>query len=487
MKKCFILIIMVFASKTTAAQQLTSDPVIDRTHPPKPGPAPVIKIGDPAIYTLQNGIKVLVVENHKTPKITVSYTIDRGPVLEGKKAGVMGLMGSMLNEGTQKHSKDEFYGMIDQMGASVSLGDGSGSVSALSRYFDQSFALMAEGLQQPSFPEAAFEKLKSQTVTGLKANEKNVESVASSVQPALLYGKHTAMGEFSTVASVEGITLDDIKQVYRENITPSRGYLTFVGDIKPGKAKELAEKNFGSWKGASLIYPVIPVVNNPSSTEIDLVDMPNAVQSMISVVNLISLKPDNPDFFPLLLANNILGGGAEARLFKNLREAHGFTYGAYSSFSPGRNQTSFSAGASVRNEKTDSAVMEIMKEIKRIRTEKVSADELKNAKAIYNGSFALGMEDPSNIASYASNILINHLPKDYYRTYLQKVNAVTAHDILRVAQKYFNYDDTRIIITGKSADVLPGLKKLAYPIKQFDRFADPLSDHPAAAMPVKQI
>jgi predicted Zn-dependent peptidase len=181
---------------------------------------------------------------------------------------------------------------------------------------------------------------------------------------------------------------------------------------------------------------------------------------------------NDPDYFPALLANYILGGGAQAHLFMNLREKHGFTYGAYSSLGAGRFQATFDANASVRNAKTDSAVTQFLAEINRMRTEKVTAEELANAKALYNGSFARGLEDPARTASFASNILINKLPADFYKTYLQKFNAVTADDILRVAQKYMDYDHLRVIIVGNGSQILEGLKKLGYPVNLFDKYAE---------------
>jgi len=460
-----------------AAAALTMQPVIaqtiDRTKAPKAGPAPVIKISDPATFVLPNGITVLVVENKKVPRISATYSIDAGPITEGSKAGVTELMGAMLNEGTQKQSKAQFDEAVDQMGANVSLNAGGGSVAALNRYFEKAFELFAEALQQPAFPQESFDKLKSQNITGLKSQEKDAKAIAGRVTNALLYGKDHPLGEFETETSVNGLTLEDVKNAYKKYITPSRGYLVFVGDITPAKAKALAQKAFGSWKGAPLSWPDLAVVSNPAKTEINLVDVPNAVQSVITVTNLISLPLSNPDYFPVILANNILGGGAEARLFKNLREKHGFTYGAYSRVGNGRTQAAFSESASVRNAVTDSAVTEFLNEIRHMRTEKVTDEELKNAKALYNGQFALGTEDPATIATYALNILTNKLPKDFYRTYLQKINAVTAEDILRVAKKYFSYDNTRIIVTGKSGEIKDGLLRLGYPVKEYDKFADP--------------
>lgn len=477
MKKLFIIAAVSLFAQGISAQ------TIDRSHKPKPGPAPVITVGDPVIYKLANGITVLVVENHKLPKVSASYSIDAGPITEGAKAGVVGLMGSMLNEGTTTKTKAQFDEAVDQLGADVSAGAYGGSASALTRYFPEAFALMAESIRKPAFPAESFEKLKSQTITGLKSNEKSAKAISARVVNALAYGKNHPYGEFETEASITGITLDDVKAAYKKYVTPSRGYLTFVGDIKPEAAKALAEKAFGDWKGTALTLPVLTKVANPAKTEVDIINVSNAVQSEITVVNLIDLPMSSPDYFPILLANQILGGGSESRLFDNLREKHGFTYGAYSSTGSGRFQSKFSANAAVRNEKVDSAVVEFLREINTIRTTKVTADELQNAKNLFNGSFALGLENPARTAGFASNILINNLPKDFYRTYLQKINAVTTDDILRVTKKYFNHDNTRIVIVGKTDAFAAGLTKAGFKTQAYDNYANAVKATETAAVP----
>ncbi|NMN39276.1 insulinase family protein [Pedobacter sp. SG918] len=477
MKKLFIIAAVSLLAQGISAQ------TIDRSHKPKPGPAPVITVGDPVIYKLANGITVLVVENHKLPKVSASYSIDAGPITEGAKAGVVGLMGNMLNEGTTTKTKAQFDEAVDQLGADVGAGSYGGSASALTRYFPQAFALMAESIRKPAFPAESFEKLKSQTITGLKSNEKSAKAISARVVNALAYGKNHPYGEFETEASITGITLDDVKAAYKKYITPSRGYLTFVGDIKPEAAKALAEKAFGDWKGPALTLPVLTKVANPAKTEVNIVNVSNAVQSEITVVNLIDLPMSSPDYFPILLANQILGGGSESRLFDNLREKHGFTYGAYSSTGSGRFQSKFSATAAVRNEKVDSAVVEFLREINTIRTTKVTADELQNAKNLFNGSFALGLENPARTAGFASNILINNLPKDFYRTYLQKINAVTTDDILRVTKKYFNHDNTRIVIVGKTDAFAAGLTKAGFKTQVYDNYANPVKAPQTTAVP----
>ena len=469
MKKIFIFVLTVLFVQTAIAQQL------DRSKRPVPGPAPVITIADPVIYKLPNGITVLVVENHKLPKVSATFNIDAGPITEGSKAGVINIMGGMLNEGTTTKTKVQFDEAVDQLGANVNVFASGGAASALTRYFDAAFLLLADAIRNPSFPQASFEKLKSQSITGLKTSERSAKAISTRVVSALSYGTNHPNGEFSTEASINAITLADVKSAYKKYVTPSRGYLTFVGDIKPEKARELALKAFGDWKGTILTLPVLAKVNNPAQTEVDVIDVPSAVQSEITVTNLVNLPISSPDYHAVLLANELLGGGADSKLFTNLREKHGFTYGAYSSIGTGRFQTRFSASAAVRNEKVDSAVVEILKEINNMRTQKVKGEELQNAKNQYNGTFALGMENPARIASFASSILINGLPKDFYRTYLQKINAVTADDIMRVSKKYFNYADSRIVIVGKQEVFLPDLKKSGLTVKTFDAYAKPVT------------
>jgi zinc protease len=451
---------------------------LDRSHKPAAGPAPVIAIKDPVIYTLPNGMTILVVENHKLPKVTASLTIDAGPVYEGKKAGLLDLMGEMLGEGTTHLPKDQFDDAVDLIGAQVNLYAGGGSASALTRYFDKAFNLMADGLRNPSFPAASFDKLKSFTLTNLKANEKSTAAIAARVNQALSFGKNTALGEFTTEETVKGLTLDDIKQAYKNYITPSRSYLTFVGDIKPEVAKALATKAFGNWTGKKLSLPVFPAVQNPAKTEIDLVDIPTAVQGELNVGNVINNPMNNKDYHALLVANQILGGGAESKLFMNLREKHGFTYGSYSRMGSGRFPSLFTASAAVRTDKVDSAAAEIFSEILSMRDGRISSEELENAKAKYNGNFALGLEDPARTATFATNILINNLPKDFYRTYLQKINAVSVSDIQRVAGQYLSEANSRIVIVGNAEKILPRIMRLGYPVKKYNRYAEPVVDKP---------
>ncbi|CAN5128892.1 hypothetical protein BH09BAC2_BH09BAC2_20110 [soil metagenome] len=470
MKKILIIVLSVLIYNGAFAQLK-----INRSKAPAADPAPVLSLANPVTFKLPNGITVFVVEDHKLPTVSASYYVDYGPVKEGAKAGALQMMGRMLNEGTTQMTKAAFDEAVGRMGADVSLSANGGNVSALTRYFPKAFDLMAQAILKPAFTQESLDKLRTQAITGLKADERNAKAISSRVVSALSFGMDHPSGEFKTEETYKAITLQDIKIYYTKYISPSRGFLTIVGDIKPAAAKALALKAFANWKGTAISIPSIADVNGVAKTEIDFVDVPTASQAEITVTNLVRIPLNSPDYFPALIANYILGGGAEAKLFMNLREKHGFTYGAYSGVGTGRFQSTFSATAAVRNEKVDSAVAEILSEIANIRSKTVTAEELKNAKAVYAGNYALSLENKSLTAAFARNIIINNLPQDFYKTYLQKINAVTATDVQRVAAKYFNHDNTRVVIVGKGSVIEPGLTRLGYTVNKFDKYAKPVS------------
>ncbi|MFO7720617.1 MAG: pitrilysin family protein [Gillisia sp.] len=452
---------------------------IDRSKQPEAGPAPTINLETPDSFTLPNGMKVLLVENHKLPRVNVSLTLDNPPTSEGNKAGVTSLLGELLGSGTQKTEKDKFNEEIDYLGANVNFFASGASGNTLSKYFPRVLELMAEGALQPKFTQEEFDKAKERLLENLKSNEKNVAANASRLRAALAYGKEHPYGEFATEESVKAITLQDVKDYYATYFVPQNAYLVIVGDTKLSEIKKLVPKHFGNWKKTKLPVANIVQPKNVESTQVNFMDMPNAVQSEVAVVNTIELKKGDNDYFPVILANQILGGGGEGRLFLNLREAKGYTYGAYSSARDDKYTAIFVANASVRNAVTDSSVVAFLDEIYKIRNEKVSLEELKNAKAKYVGNFVMALEQPSTIARYALNIETDKLPKDYYQNYLKKLNEVTAEDIQRVAKKYFMADNARIVVVGKGSEVAEALENLSYngkaiPVNYFDKQANPI-------------
>ncbi|MFC4722729.1 M16 family metallopeptidase [Geojedonia litorea] len=447
---------------------------IDRSKQPKPGPAPKIALDVPQEFELENGLKVLVVENHKLPRVSYSLTIDNKPMTVGDKAGVESLLGSMLGNGTTNIPKSDFNEEVDFLGASLGFSFSGGFASSLSKYSNRILELMADAAINPLLTEEEFEKEKAKLIESLKAEEKSVEAVAGRVGRALSYGTNHPYGEFTTEATVKNVSYADVLAFYDKYFNPNNAYLVVVGDVKFASVKEQIENHFGAWKKSVEIGTTVPdATPNAQYTQVNFVDMPNAVQSNISLTNNIDLKMSDPDYHSVLIANKILGGGFNSYLNMNLREAHGYTYGARSSIDSDKYVGRFTAGAAVRNAVTDSAVVETLKEIKRIKTEPVDAEALKNAKAKYVGDFVLALERPQTIARYALSIKLNNLPQDFYSTYLEKINAVTADDVNRVANKYFKPENARIVVVGKGSEVLENLEKTGIPIKYFDPYANP--------------
>jgi predicted Zn-dependent peptidase len=465
MKKSIIILSSLFISEIMQGQTIPQ---------PKSGPAPTIKIGKPETFQLKNGLKVMVVENHKLPRVSYTLTLDNPPYVEGAKKGVADLTSSLIGNGTKKISKTAFNEEIDFMGASISFSSNGASANALSKYSGRVLELLADGVLNPNFTQEEFDKDKAKIIEGLKASEKSVPDVASRVNDLLTFGKEHPNGEYVSEATIKNVTLADVQANYNSYFVPENAYLIIVGDVKFAETKKAVEKLFGSWKKASAPVQTYPEPKDVPFSQINFVDMPNAVQSEVAVVNLVNLKMTDPDYFPALVANQILGGDFNSYLNMNLREAHGWTYGARSSIRGDKRITKFEASTQVRNAVTDSTVVEIFKEYKKIRTEKVTDEMLASVKAGYIGRFVMQIEKPQTIAGYALRIQTQNLPADFYENYIKNINAVTADDVMRVANKYFLADNSRILIVGKGADVVPALEKLKIPILFFDKYGNPV-------------
>lgn len=467
MKKLSYIAAAFLISGMLSAQKL------DLNAMPKPGPTPTINIAKPKTFTLPNGLQVLVVENNKLPRVSVNLSMDRPPIYEGDIAGVTSIMADQIGKGSKTISKDDFNKKVDYLGASLRFSSGGAFANSLSKYFPQVLNLMADAIINPNFDAKEIQDDKDRTLEGLKADEKNAQSIANRVNNALIYGKNTARGEFETEESIKKISLADVQNSYKKYYAPDNAYLVIVGDVKYSTVKSLVTKAFSTWKKSNTKFAALEPVSNVSTTEINVVDVPTAVQSIVNVGNVNTLKMTDANYFPGMIANYILGGGAEARLFMNLREKNGFTYGAYSSLSASKYSPEFSADASVRNEVTDKAVKEFMTEINGIST--VKPEELANAKAKMKGSFIMSLEKPETIARFALNQKVNNLPADFYSNYLKSIDQVTEADATKAVNATIFPKQTRIFIAGKASDIAEGLEKLGYPVKYFDKYANPTS------------
>lgn len=476
MKKSIILLSSLFLTIIMQAQ--------DRTQP-KAGPAPKINIKKPESFSLPNGLKVLVVEDHKLPRVSYNLTIDNTPFAEGNKKGVDDLTSALIGNGSTKTPKDTFNEEIDFLGANINFSSSGASASGLSKQAKRILELMSEGALMPNFTQDEFEKEKEKLIEALKSDEKSVTAVAGRVENVLAYGKNHPAGEYLSEETINNVTLADVKQNYATYFVPERAYLVVVGDVKTKDVQKLVEKLFSSWTKATAPKLTYTNPTNVQYTQINFVDMPNAVQSEISILNTVNLKMSDPDFFPVLLANEVLGGrGLNTYLNLNLREKHGWTYGSYSNIGNDKNMHSvFSTNAQVRNTVTDSAIVETLNELKRIRTEKVTDEMLDGVKAGYIGRFVMQVEKPETVARFALKKETEGLPADFYENYIRNVNAVTADDIMRVTNKYFLVDNARILVVGKGSEVISGLEKTKIPMFYFDKFGNP-TEKPAMKKPV---
>jgi predicted Zn-dependent peptidase len=451
---------------------------VDRSKLPEPGEPRPIEIGDYESFELKNGLKVFVVENNKLPRVAFRLALDLEPVLEKDKAGYVGMVGQLMERGTTSRTKEQLDEEIDFIGASISVGSSSAFASGLSKYSEKVLELMTDIIFNPTFPEEELEKIRTQTISGIAQSKDSPDAIAGNISRALVYGKDHPYGEISTEESVKNVTVEDIKKYHETYFKPNVAYLAVVGDITKKEAEKLVKKYFSSWKSGDVPMPTYQDPAIPQDRSVAIHNRSSSVQSVINVTYPVELEPYTQDAIEARVLNQILGGGGSARLFMNLREDKGYTYGAYSSLSPSELIGRFNASASVRNEVTDSAVVEFIYELERLRTEKVSDDELDLAKNSISGSFARSLESAQTVATFALNTAIYDLDKDYYSTYLQKVEAITADDLLETANKYIKPDAAYVTVVGKAAEIEEGLKQFGE-ISYFDTFGNPVD--PAAA------
>lgn len=444
MKKLALIIVVLFICIiATQAQEGF------RKNPPVAGPAPKIELGTYQEFTLANGLRGIVVENHKLPQVSFQLFVDVPPFKEGEYAGTASLAGQLLRNGTKTKTKAQIDQAVDFIGAALSTSSSGASGSSLTKHREKLFALMADVVLNPTFPAAEFDKLKKQTESSLSLSKDDPNSIASNVAQVLRYGKNHPYGEPVTEQTVENITLERVKNYYQTYFKPNISYLIVVGDIKSAEAKVLAEKYFGKWVKGEVKRTPVPVVAKPDSTQVAFVHRPGAVQSVVTITYPVELKPGSPNAIKARLANTILGAPTfGSRLFKNIREDKGYSYGAYTSLSADEHVGSFSAGAAVRNEVTDSTITQFLYEMNRMWEAKVAPDELSYFKNFLTGSFARSLEQPGTIAQFALNTARYKLPKDYYNTYLQKLSAVTAEEVQEMAKTYFTPSKAHILVVG---------------------------------------
>ena len=472
-KNLIIGLAIIFANSLSAQ--------LDRSIVPESGPTPEIFFGKPQTFMLDNGLTVMVVENNKLPRASASLSFDNPLIFEGEIAGVSSILAEMIGNGTQSISKEDFIEEVDFMGASLNITGSGAFAGSLKRYFPRVLELMSQAVLEPLFTQEEFDNQKNLIKESLKTSEKDVSTAANRVQNFITYGSNHPNGEFVSQASLDKASFNDAVDFYNNFSSPNNAYLVILGDIEFEEIKSKVTELFSSWESKEVVSNSFPEPKNPDETEVIFVDMPNGVQSVVTVINTIDFNKKEADYFPALVATRILGGGGAGRLFNNLREDKGWTYGSYSSISESyKTKGLILAQAQVKNEVTDSAAVELLVELDKMRNKLVTNEELMSTKAKYTGNFVMSLENPATIAGFARNIITQDLPENYYNSFLENINNVTKQDVQNAAQKYFSPNKTRIFITGKGSEILEKIEGIEFngkklKVRYFDQYGSEIS------------
>lgn len=434
---------------------------LDRSHAPAAGPAPKLQIGQYQLVQLDNGLKLIVVENHKLPRVSYSIGLDTDPILEGPIAGYVQMAGDLLGSGTTTRTKAQIDEAVDYIGASLSTSAGGVYGDCLKKHADAFLEIYSDVLLHPSYPQEEIEKNRKQSLSALASEKTDPDALSGKIGDLMKYGANHPYGEQKSEETINSITRDDLVGYYNSYFKPNIAYLIVVGDITFEEAKTQANKFFGSWKKGEVKPLTYSKPTLPTGNRVVFVPLAGAVQSSIDVTYPVDIQPGTAEALKARVLNNILGGsGFQSRLNQNLREDKAYTYGSYSQIVDDEVIGYFSAGASVRNAVTDSAVTEILYEMKRLTTELVADSTLQTIKNIMIGNFARSLERPQTIANFALNIEKYHLPKDYYETYLQRLNAITSAEIREFAKQVIKPENAYITVVGNK-EVAAKLDKFA--------------------------
>jgi zinc protease len=439
-----------------------------------------VKLPRPQEADLSNGVHLIVLEDHRTPQVNFLMIIDGAGGYYDPPAmpGMSGFVASLMREGTTTKTSEQISEQLDRLAAGVSVTSAISTPFAtvngngLTNNLDTVLALMADVLMNPSFPQVEIDRYKARTRANLMQQRTQPGFLASERLNKVVYGDHPLARVSATPASLDALTRDALVEFHKTHYVPDRALLAVTGDITMEQAKAKAETAFAAWKKSGAAVPAQTEAAALSSPSVSLVVRPNSVQTSLRVGTQ-AIERKDPDFFALTVANRILGGPF-GRLFEHLREQKGYTYGANSGFSSSRIRGAWTASTDVRSEVTDPALTDLLAEIQQMRDVAVPAKDLENAKRAIVGSFALLLESPNAILSNYIDRHFYGLPADYWDTYAAKIEAVTAADVQRVAQKYWAPERLQIVAVGDLAKVEPALKKLGT-IQVFDADGNPIT------------
>jgi zinc protease len=445
-----------------------------------------VKLPRPAEFNLENGLSVMILEDHRFPLVSVQFEIDgAGAFYEpANMPGLAGAAAQLLNDGTKTRTSKQIADQIDSLGAHLGAGApfGSGtaalSASGLSDNFDQWFELATDVLLHPTFPADELAQYKTRSIPAMQQRRAQPNFLANQTLNRVLFGDYPAAIVSATPESVDALTPAILADWHTKRYVPQNTTLAIAGDVNAATLLPKLRKWLAEWHrmDLSVDFPVGPPP--AAKRKIYLVDRPGSVQTTLLMGNL-AIDRTDPDYPALIVMNEVLGAGSASRLFLNLREEKGYTYGVYSTFNARKYAGPWTAGGDLRTEVTDGAMTEFMRELNRIREEKVSDSELDAARHTVAARFALSLESPDQMLGYAVTRKEYNFPADYWDKYPAQIAAIAADDVLRVAKKYINPETMQIVAVGDASKIKSVMEKYG-PVEMVDAAGKPPVERGAA-------
>ena len=485
--KFFVALFVVALASTSVLAQRTGAPPQGGqsiTGADIKGRAPVnkeilkVKLPKAQEATLSNGLRVFLLESHRVPVFTMQMVVLSGGLSDpADYHGLASFTAGLLREGTATRKSKDIAEQMETLGGTLNAGAGLASFTTnittfgLVENFDPMLEIFADVIRNPAFPQEETDKYKTRQLQQLQFQRSIPQFLAAERFQRAIYGEHPAGMIAPPSESLKRISSADLAKFHSTYYRPNNAMLAIVGDVTLKELMPKLEKAFGSWQRADLPQTKIPAAPEQAAMRIQLIDRPGSVQTVLQLGNL-GIERTSEDYLSVLVMNQILGAGPAARLFLNLREKNGYTYGAYSNFGGSKFRGTFVSSSEVRTDVTEGAMKEFMYELKRIRDEKVIPVELENAKRAIVGGFALSLEQPQALLQNIVTQKLYEMPANYWDTYPQKVEAITAEDVQRVAQKYIDLNHLQIVAVGDASKTRTVMAKFGT-VEEFDAEGKP--------------
>lgn len=439
---------------------------------PPPLASRPLNLPEPFETRLENGLTLILIEDRRLPLINLRLSFRSGDANDPVSLpGLSDMMSHLLTEGTNKRTSRELAEQIELLGATLSVGSSSDfttiAASGLSIYASEILELIADVTLTPTFPQNEVDLARENTQQMLIQQRAQPNFLASERMAKVMFGEHPYSRISPAPEMLDALTRSDLSSFHHAAFLPNNAVMIIIGDFERETLAREIEHLFGNWKAADAPTVASAAIPARDRRHTYIIDRPGSAQSNIVIANN-GITRTSPDYFPLLLMHTILGANASSRLFMNLREEKGYTYGAYSNLDARRLAGTFRATAEVRTAVTGASLHEFFHELNRIRDAAVSPEELTNAKSYLTGVFPIRIETQEGLIDQLVSIKMFNLPDDYLKIYRDRVNAVSAEEIQRVAQTYVRPDQAALVVVGDAAEITEQVKPYADEIEFYD-------------------